>query len=99
MHAHTHDYFNFLIVYGDWSAVYLPFPYPRTNSLVLASFSSVTGFGGSTGKKRVIFETSNKGHVICKFDESQNGIVPRNVVCVDGKKNWRKNASLGDSSI
>ena len=51
------------------------------------------------GKRELVFEMSSKGHVICKLDESQNGIVARNVVCVDGKEKWRKNTSLGDSSI
>ena len=51
------------------------------------------------GKREFVFGTSNKGHDICKFDESQNGIFARNVVCVSGKENWSENASLGDSNI
>ena len=105
----TIDCINFLIIYADWSCCLSAFP-PSNGYLFSFGYIQLKKARSETTvqkldlevvleKRELVFETSNKGHVICKFDESQNGIVVKNVVCINGKENWRKNAKLGDSSI
>ena len=59
----------------------------------------MTQVGGSTETEKLVFEKSNKGHVVCQIDKSQKRVVIRDLIRVGRKQNWRKNASLGDSAM